>query len=260
MYKLGFIGLGNMAGALIKGFISSGYLNKNDICGSDISEKARIKARESGIYICSNNQETVNKSELIIIAVKPQYIEDAVAKIKDNLKGKAFVSVVLGYGFEKYENLLDNSVRHLTIMPNTPVEVGEGMILLEEKHSLREEEWKFIKEGLEKCGSIEVIPSQLMSAAGALSGCGPAYLYMVIEALADGAVKNGIPRKTAYKLASQTVIGAGKMQLISGIHPGVLKDNVTSPGGSTIKGLKALEDGNIRAAFINASDQGCQIQ
>ena len=99
-----------------------------------------------------------------------------------------------------------------------------------------------------------------MSAAGALSGCGPAYLYMVIEALADGAVKNGIPRKTAYKLASQTVIGAGKMQLISGIHPGVLKDNVTSPGGSTIKGLKALEDGNIRAAFINAIDQGCQIQ
>ena len=110
---------------------------------------------------------------------------------------------------------------------------------------------------LNHIGSTEVLPSHLMNVGGALSGCGPAYLYLVIEGLADGAVKNGLPRAAAYKLASQTVLGAGKMQLETGLHPGILKDNVTSPGGSTIRGVKALEDAKVRSAFIEAVDKAC---
>ena len=114
---------------------------------------------------------------------------------------------------------------------------------------------KEIKEAFSSVGEIEVVPNHLMGVGGALSGCAPAYIYMVIEALADGAVMQGMPRKMAYKLASQTVLGSGKMQLQTDLHPGVLKDNVTSPGGSTIRGVKALEDAGMRSAFINAIEK-----
>lgn len=257
MYKIGFIGMGNMASALMTGIIKAGYLQANDICGADISEQARIKANDRGIKVCKNNHEVIAQSELVIVAVKPQVLESVIDDVHDDLKNKAVMSIALGYDFEKYNQLLDASTRHLTIMPNTPVEVCEGMLLLEEKHSLKEEEYQFVVDMLNHIGSTQVLPSHLMNVGGALSGCGPAYLYLVIEGLADGAVKNGLPRAAAYKLASQTVLGAGKMQLATGLHPGILKDNVTSPGGSTIRGVKALEDAGVRSAFIEAIDKAC---
>lgn len=257
MYKIGFIGMGNMASALMTGIVKSGYLKAEDICGADISDQACINAKKRGHMVFENNHEVIKHSNLVIIAVKPQVLEGVIGEVHDDLKNKAVMSIALGYDFEKYEKLLDASTRHLTIMPNTPVEVCEGMLLLEAKHSLKEDEYQFIVDMLNHIGSTEVLPSHLMNVGGALSGCGPAYLYLVIEGLADGAVKNGLPRAAAYKLASQTVLGAGKMQLETGLHPGILKDNVTSPGGSTIRGVKALEDAKVRSAFIEAVDKAC---
>lgn len=255
MYKFGFIGMGNMASAIQEGFIKKGAVQSEDICGCDLSEAAQKRAIERGVAVFDDAKEVINQSETIFIAVKPQVVEKVIAPIKDDLKNKAVVSMVLGYDFAKYETMLDSSTRHLTFMPNTPIQVGEGMVLIEEKHSLTNEEFNFIKSCFEKAGSVEILPSHLMNVGGALSGCGPAFIYMVIEALADGAVAKGLPRQAAYTLASQTVLGSGKMQLETGIHPGELKDRVTSPGGSTIRGVRALEDGAIRSAFMAAIEK-----
>jgi pyrroline-5-carboxylate reductase len=252
MYKLGFIGLGNMASAIQTGFIASGAVKPEEICGFDLADPAKEAAKERGVAVLENGNEVVKQSEYVFMAVKPQVVEQVVAPLKEDLKNKALVSMVLRYDFEKYNTMLDGSTRHLTFMPNSPIAVGEGMTLFEEKQSLTDEEYAYIKSLFEASGSVQVMPSHLMDAAGILTGCGPAYIYLVIEALADGAVYEGIPREAAYKLASQTVLGSGKMQLVTGKHPGFLKDTVTSPGGTTIKGVKALEDAGVRAAFMES--------
>lgn len=254
MFKFGFIGMGNMASAIAKGFVESGFIEGSHICAYDPNQKQLNKMETFGIKGLQDSHEVVKESDFIFLCVKPQIIESVISDLKEDLKNKAVVSIVLGYSFEKYNSLLDSSTRHLTIMPNTPMAVRAGMCLLEQEHSLKEEEMSFIKEAFSSVGEVEVVPNHLMGVGGALSGCAPAYVYMVIEALADGAVLKGMPRKMAYKLASQTVLGSGKMQLETDLHPGILKDNVTSPGGSTIKGVKALEDAGLRAAFIEAID------
>lgn len=252
MYKFGFIGMGNMASAIASGFVESKYIEGNQICAYDLDAAQLEKMSHLDIESKKDAHSVVKESDIIFLCVKPQVIESVVADIKDDLKNKAVVSIVLGYSFEKYNQLLDKSTRHLTVMPNTPMAVREGMCLLEQEHSLTDDEFECIKDAFDHVGEIEVIPNHLMGVGGALSGCAPAYIYMVIEALADGAVMQGMPRKMAYKLASQTVLGSGKMQLETDLHPGILKDNVTSPGGSTIKGVKALEELGMRAAFIKA--------
>lgn len=252
MYKFGFIGMGNMASAITTGFIESQYIGGNKICAYDLNQSQLDKMASLGVTAKTNAHEVVKESDIVFLCVKPQVIESVVADIKEDLKDKAVVSIVLGYSYDKYNELLDASTRHLTVMPNTPMAVREGMCLLEQDHSLTEEEFKTIKEAFSSVGQIEIVPNHLMGVGGALSGCAPAYIYMVIEALADGAVMQGMPRKMAYKLASQTVLGSGKMQLETDLHPGILKDNVTSPGGSTIKGVKALEESGLRGAFIKA--------
>lgn len=252
MYKLGFIGMGNMGGSLVRGMLHGGKIKADDICGYDLNPTVMDRMRGLDVACLSDEKEVCLKSEIVFLCVKPQVIEKVVSTIKDELAEKAVVSIVLGYDFARYEKLLDSSTRHLTIMPNTPVEVNEGMLLLEEKHSLTATEEAYVNELFESIGEVQRLPSHLMGVGGALSGCGPAFIYMVIEALADGAVAKGLTREAAYKLASQTIVGSGKMQLNSGLHPGVLKDQVTSPGGSTIRGVAALEKGAIRSAFIEA--------
>lgn len=252
MYKIGFIGMGNMAGAIACGIARSGYLKGSQMIAYDVVSSQLDKLDEYGFAKAESIEEIVENSEFVFIGVKPQVVESVLLPIKDQLKNKAVISIVLGYGFEKYNELLDASTRHIFVMPNTPALVLNGMSLLEAEHSLTDDEWQFTKGLFESIGEVEIIPSHLMGVAGTLSGCGPAFIYMVIEALADGAVKEGLPRASAYKLASQTVLGSGLMQLETGLHPGVLKDQVCSPGGSTICGVEALEKGQIRADFMNA--------
>lgn len=252
MKKLGFIGMGNMAGAIACGIVKAGYIEGKDMIAYDIQASQLDKLDAYHFEIAKSEKEVVEKSEIVFIGVKPQVVEEVLKSLKDSLKNKAIISIVLGYDYDKYESLLDPSTRHIFVMPNTPALVLEGMSLIEKKHSLTEEEFNFTKGLFESIGEVEIMPSHLMNVGGALSGCGPAFIYMVIEALADGAVKEGMPRNVAYKLASQTVLGSGKMQLDTKLHPGILKDNVCSPGGSTIRGVESLENGKIRSAFINA--------
>lgn len=252
MKKIGFIGMGNMASAILHGIASSGAINPHDIMAYDIQKEQLDKVASVGIELASNEEELVSESEIIIMAIKPQVVDGVVERLKDNLKNKAIVSIVLGYDFEKYAEILDASTRHLSIMPNTPVQVREGILLFEDKQSLNPQEFDFVKNLMGSIGKVKNIPSHLMGVAGTLCGCGPAFMYMVIEALSDGAVKEGLPRQLAYELASQMILGAGKMQLETNVHPGILKDNVCSPGGSTIQGVEVLEQGKIRSLFIDA--------
>lgn len=252
MKKLGFIGMGNMASAILNGIIDSSFLKGEDVIVYDINQKQLDKVKCLGVVCGKSELEVVENSEIVFIAVKPQAVESVLFPLKKSLMKKALISIVLGYDFEKYNSLLDQSTRHIFVMPNTPAQVMEGMSLLEESHSLTHDEFDFTKALFSSIGKVEIVPSHLMKVGGALSGCAPAYIYMIIEALADGAVKEGMPRDMAYRLASQVVLGSGKMQLETGLHPGILKDNVCSPGGSTIRGVDALEKGGLRSIFMEA--------
>ena len=252
MKKIGFIGMGNMAGAIACGIEKSGFLKASDMIAFDIMDGQLDKVKELGFSIANSEEDVVQQSEMVFIGVKPQVVEKVLEPLKDLLKEKAIISIVLGYDYAKYNEILDGSTRHIFVMPNTPALVLKGMSLLEETHSLTKEEFAFTLNMFASIGEVEIVPSHLMGVAGTVSGCGPAFIYMVIEAMADGAVKEGMPRSMAYKLAAQTVLGSGAMQLETKIHPGILKDNVCSPGGSTIRGVEALEKGNIIATFISA--------
>lgn len=249
--KIGFIGMGNMAFAIAKGIITSQYLDGKEIFAYDIDqEKLRVMEQEYGLKSCNNSIELVENVDVVILAVKPNIVETVILEIKNALSQKAVISIVAGYNFEKYHSLFLETTRHISVMPNTPAMVQQGVTLLEQQNSLTKEEFSFVKGLFESIGTIEVLPSYLMGAGGAISGCGPAFMYMVIEALADGGVMEGLPRDVAYRLASQTMIGSGMMQLQTKEHPGVLKDNVCSPGGITIRGVKALEEAGVRNAFM----------
>lgn len=253
MIKIGFIGMGNMASAIVLGWLKSSSIVADDLYVYDI-EKTKIYQiqEEYSIHSVVNETEVVKYADIIVLAVKPNVVESVITKIKDALANKAVVSIVAGYNFDKYQELLLDSTRHLSIMPNTPALVSAGMTLLEKENNLTSEEFIYIQKLFNSIGTTEILPSYQMQAGGALSGCGPAFVYMMIEALADGAVREGLPREVAYRLASQTVIGAGLMQRETKLHPGILKDNVCSPGGLTIKGVNALEEHHFRAALMAA--------
>lgn len=251
--KIGFIGMGNMAGAIAGGIVKSGFIDGNQVYAFDIDEtKLENVNKQYGINSCQSEVELVNQVDLVIMAVKPNIVESVIDKIKQALDNKAIVSIVAGYDFEHYNQLLLKTTRHLTVMPNTPALVLNGMTLLEKESSLTETEFDFTKKMFESIGEVVILPSYQMKAGGAISGCGPAFVYMFIEAMADGGVDLGLPRDVAYKLASQTIIGSAMMQKESSLHPGILKDQVCSPGGITIKGVATLEENNFRSAVIKA--------
>ena len=253
--KLGFIGMGNMAQALCGGFVSSGKISKDNVFAyAPTYEKLLKNADLFGFNPCKDIVEMVNKCDVLIMACKPYQIEGVLNVIKDSLKGKTLVSVAAGWTYDKYMEYLDSSVRVQFVMPNTPAMVGEGVLLFELKNSLAEDERIEIIDLFASTGKVIELPTNLMGIGGAVSGCGPAFVDMFIESYADAAVKYGIPRKTAYEMVSQTVLGSARLQLDTGIHPGVLKDNVCSPGGTTICGVAALEEEGFRSACIKSID------
>lgn len=258
MKKIGFIGMGNMASSIVGGCINSHWISPTSVYAYDIDQE-KVKAMQDnyGINIITNGQEVdmVNQVDIVVLAIKPNIVESVIEKIKDSLDNKVVVSIVAGYTFDRYQALLLPTTRHISVMPNTPALVKQGMTLLEKENTLTKEELQFVSEMFASFGKVEVLPSYQMKAGGAISGCGPAFVYMMIEALADGGVKQGLPRDVAYRLASQTIIGAGTMQQVTNTHPAILKDNVCSPGGITIKGVQALEEHNFRAAVIRAIEK-----
>lgn len=255
MGKIGFIGMGNMAQAIAEGFLRSGKMKQEDLYAyAPSQDKLKINAERIGFTPVESAKELVKKSDLVIIACKPHQIQDVLKDIYKELAGRALLSVAAGWVYENYHAILGNAVRIQCIMPNTPAMVGEGVILFEEEHSLTETEHEQMLDLFGSLGFVEELPTHLMGIGGAVTGCGPAFMDVIIEAYADAAVKYGIPRETAYKLVSQTMLGSAKLQQVTGEHPGVLKDAVCSPGGTTIKGVDALEHGKLRATCMDSID------
>ncbi len=255
MYRLGFIGMGNMAKALASGFLSSGKIEGTDIAAyAPNQKKLEDNAAKIGFQPKASVRELAEQSRIVLMACKPYQIEQVLKETGDLLKGKALVSIAAGWDFAKYQNYLDPSVRVQFIMPNTPAMVGEGVLLFEETSSLLPEEKEEIRALFETVGLVTELPSRLMGIGGAVTGCGPAFVDLMIEAYGDAAVKYGLPRNQAYELISQMILGAAALQLETGEHPGVLKDQVCSPAGTTIRGVAALEDQGFRKACMQSID------
>ena len=253
MKKLAFIGLGNMGKAIAAGLVKSGAIAPENVWGYDpYTEGLNAFCKETGINGCASAQEAIAHADTVLIAVKPYVIESVLAGIKEDLRGKALISIALGYNYDRLAPLVDESTRVQFVMPNTPAMVNAGVLVFEQKYSLLDDERSEIMDLFKNIGVVEQLPPHLMGIAGCISGCGPAFAAMVIEALADAGVKYGLPRPTAYRLASQMIAGTGKMQLETGMHPGVIKDAVCSPGGSTILGVEALEHSGLRSAMLSA--------
>ena len=253
--KIGFIGFGNMAKAIAEGLIIKNVVKPNQIyaCARNWDNLCK-STEENGINACKTSQELVNESDIVIIAVKPNVIPSIIEPIKEDLKNKIVVSVAAGYTFDKYEELLLPGTAHLSTIPNTPVSIGEGIIVAEKRHSLSDKQHKLIDDIFSKIALLEFVDSNQLSIAGTISGCGPAFASMFIEALSDAAVKHGLTREASYKLASQMILGTGKLQIETGQHPGAMKDAVCSPGGTTILGVTTLEKKGFRGAIVDAVD------
>ena len=251
--KLGFIGMGNMATALARGFVASGKVQGGDLYAFDpASEKLAQMAAELGFTPVNSESELAQAADMVVMACKPYHVEGALAAMGKVLSGKALLSIALGWDHAKYREILGEDVRVQFVMPNTPAMVGEGTFLFEQTSSFTADELAFATDLLAAIGVVETLPSHLMGIGGALSGCGPAFVDLLIEAFADAGVYYGLPRDKAYKLVSQTVKGSAKLQQETGLHPGVLKDMVCSPAGSTIKGVAALEHAGLRSACLAA--------
>ena len=242
--KYGFIGCGNMGGAIAKA------LSKNctDFAVSDRSGKAK----ELGFAYLSAS-EIAEKADRIFLAVKPQMMAGVLAELKPSLQARKplLISMAAGLTMEKIEEMASGNLPVIRIMPNTPVAVGKGLTLYCANQLVTPEILEDFLADMDASGILDPVEERLFDAAGTVSGCGPAYLYMFIEAMADGAVSCGVPRAQAMRYAAATMAGAAEMVLRTGLHPGQLKDNVCSPGGSTIAGVKALEDGAFRATVMD---------
>ena len=249
--KIGFLGAGAMGGAIISGAIKAGVVKPEDVYISDFSKAITDKYKEMGCNIVGSNKELGETVDILQVAVKPQYAADALAALGDSLDGKAMISIMAGLTTDSIREMTGGNFRLLRLMPNTPALVGAGAFALDSDTDFTEDEKAFAQSLFESLGIVEWMPEHLIDTACGLSGAGPAYIYIVIEALADGGVAEGLPRKTAMNLAAQTVMGAAKMVLETGEHPDYLKDQVCSPGGNTIVGVRTLEEHGVRGAFID---------
>lgn len=253
--RLGIIGVGNMGEAILRGFVASGNARAAGIAVYDPDgEKAKRLERECGIRVCSDIGRLIDESDMLLVAVKPNVCSHIFSEQFDRFRGKAVVSIAAGWGGERLRAALPETTRILRVMPNTPAMIGEGMIVFEAGDTLTEDERAFAETLFLSVGEVVTAEAKLMDAVTAVSGSGPAYVYLFIEALADGGVKAGLPRDLALKLAAQTVKGAAMMVSETGAHPGTLKDRVCSPGGTTIEAVAVLEQRGLRGAVIAAVD------
>lgn len=254
MNKFGFIGMGNMAQALAAGWINAGALKPEQVLAyAPNQDKLQKNAEKIGFTPVCCVKKLVEQSDAVVIACKPYQIEGVLEEVKELLTDKVVLSVALGWDYSKYAGLLPAS-RIQFVMPNTPAMVSEGVFLFEQMNSLTEGERKQAEELFKTLGTVIELPTHLMGIGGSISGCGPAFVDLFMEAYADAAVKYGIPRPLAYQMVAQTVLGSAKLQLVTGEHPGVLKDNVCSPGGTTIRGVTKLEEKGLRDACVASID------
>ena len=251
---IGFIGLGNMGCAILHGIIASQFIPASQINVYDIHPENGEKLKESyDLNVLASAKEVAKESDIVFIAVKPQNINEVLAEIQKELKkSTVVVSVVAGVTIKMIEAIIGYEQKIVRVMPNTPALVNSAICSLTPNTEVSPEELLTVRGLLNCIGLTEVLPESLIHSATGVGGSGPAFVFMFIEALADGAVKGGMTRKQAYKFAAQTVMGSAKLMLETNKHPGELKDMVCSPGGITIEGVQALEQNNFRAAIMNA--------
>jgi len=252
--KLGVIGTGKMGSALIKGICDSGIIAPSKVYASDVYDLGLERMRtELGINVSNDNDLTVVNSDIILLAVKPQILKSVLRSIKDKVTAeKLVISIAAGVPLQEIANELEPETRIIRVMPNIAATVSEAASAICPGPTASMEDAELALEIFSSVGSAIIVQEKLMDAVTGLSGSGPAYIFPVIEAMADGGVYEGLDRDSALVLAAQTVLGAAKMALEFHAHPGELKDIQTSPAGTTIRGIKELEERGVRVAFMNA--------
>ena len=253
--KIGFIGCGNMASAIMGGIIKSNIVPAADIIGSDAFAPTLEKAAKNlGIATTSCNKEVAKESDVLFLAVKPQFYADVITEIKDIVKPSVVVvTIAPGWSLEKLKETFGKDIKIVRTMPNTPAMVLEGMTAVCPNEFVTKDELDYVMKLLSSFGKCQVIKEYLIDAVIVASGSSPAFVYMFIEALADAAVIQGMPRDMAYKFAAQGVLGSAKMVLETELHPGALKDMVCSPAGTTIEAVRVLEERGFRSSIIEAA-------
>ncbi len=256
--NIGFIGAGKMAQAMLRGIINSGKNSREKIIASAATETTlQTVHRSFAISTTLNNLNVAEFADILILAVKPDHHSQIISEIADNVNKNAIVvTIAAGITLCDLETLFGRKIKAVRAMPNTPSFVGEGMSVLCANEQLSETEKTVVEQLFQTFGKTEWLEEKQMDAVPAISGSSPAYVYMFLEALADGGVRQGIPRNKAYRLAAQAVLGAAKMVLESDTHPGELKDDVCTPGGATIEAVAALEQLQFRGAIL-AAMEGC---
>lgn len=253
---IGFIGLGNMASAMIGGMLQKDMVTPGEIIGSCRTEETAQKiADRFGIETTTDNSIVAQAADILILAVKPQFFQEVIARIKDEVNADALIiSIAAGKTMDYIETQFGRPLKLVRCMPNVPALVGEGITSVSRNERVSDEEMKQAMDLLSGMGKTSEIPERLIDAVVGVSGSSPAYVFLFIEAMADGAVAAGMPRSQAYEFAAQAVLGSARMVLETGRHPGELKDMVCSPEGTTIQAVKVLEEKGFRAAVMDAME------
>lgn len=255
--RIGFIGLGNMASAMIGGILQKGIVEAGDIIGSAKTDETKRRIAEKyGINIADTNAEAAANADVLFLAVKPIFFLDVIAEIRDSVKADTLiVSIAAGKTLDYLKNAFGrDELKLIRCMPNTPALVLEGCTGVCVADNVSEADTEKVLGLLRAFGTASIVPERLMDVVVGVSGSSPAYVFMFIEAMADEAVAAGMPRRQAYEFAAQSVLGSAKLVLETGKHPGELKDMVCSPGGTTIQAVKVLEEKGMRAAVMDAMD------
>ncbi len=248
--KIGFIGGGNMAGAIVNGVLSTGLCEKNEITVCDKNKEALLKYE--GVHTSEKNLDALG-ADVVVLAVKPNILPLVLKEIKEAKTDAVFVSIAAGVKIATMKEILGETAKIVRVMPNTPALVGEGMtVLAEPDKTLPAEDFVKVRAVFDSVGKTEVLKEEMINTVTGISGSSPAYVYMMIEAMADAGVRDGLARDIAYKLAAQAVLGSAKMVLDTGINPAALKDMVCSPNGTTIEAVAELEKRGFRASVIEA--------
>ena len=252
MIKVGFIGFGKMAMAIVEGWNTHDLREKIDVYAyAPHQDKLQANAKKLQAFACPSASQVAEQVDVLILACKPYQVESVLEEIRPVLLKQLVISLAAGIDFEKLSGWLPN-VHHVSIMPNTAIAAGAGTVIVEEKNTMDDREKEILHELFDSLALIQPVESSLFSIAGTISGCSPAFLGLYAEALADAGVKFGLNRQVAARLAAQAIYGAGAMLKEEGKEPSIFKNDICSPGGTTIRGIVSLEKDGFRKAVIEA--------
>lgn len=252
MKKIGFLGFGKMAMAIVEGWNACGLRNDVEVYAyAPSQDKLKANCKRLHAAACQSAQEVCSICDAVILACKPAQVDDVLESVQDELSGKLVICLAAGISYEKLQIWIPD-IDHVSIMPNTAVAACAGTVIVEANNSMNEEEKKLFERLFSPIALVETVGASQFSIAGTISGCSPAFLGLYAEALADAGVRYGLPRQTAARLAARAVYGAGAMLIEEGREPAVFKNDICSPGGTTIRGIVALEKDGFRRAVIDA--------